>query len=111
MNILFKSSENLDKRSLYIHTRGESISLKDVEDGTIIDPLEIVVYEDENDRGEVNTITSVIDVDGIHFATNSRFFREELANILNLMAPDPFKIKVLKNVSKNGRTFVTCTLV
>lgn len=38
MNILFKSSENLDKRSLYIHTRGSSISLKDVEDGTVIDP-------------------------------------------------------------------------
>ena len=111
MNILFKSSDNLDKRSLYIHTRGESISLKDVEAGTIIDPLEIVVYEDENGKGEIQTVTSVIDVDGTHYATNSRFFREELANIFNLMAPDPFKIKVLKNVSKNGRTFVTCTLV
>ena len=110
MDILFKSSENLDKRSLYIHTRGSSISLKDVEDGTVIDPLEIVVYEDENGRGEVQTITSVIDVNGKHYATNSRFFREELGNIFNLMAPDPFKIIVRKNVSKNGRTFVTCEL-
>ena len=110
MNILFKSSETLDKRSLYIHTRGSSISLKDVEDGTVIDPCEIVVYEDENGRGEIQTITSVIDVNGKHYATNSRFFREELSNIYNLMVPDPFKIVVRKNVSKNGRTFVTCEL-
>ena len=110
MEIKFKSSENLDKRSLYKHTRGQSVSLKDVEDGTVIDPLEIVVYEDENSKGETQTITSVIDVDGTHYATNSRFFREELGSIFNLMAPDPFKIIVRKNVSKAGRTFVTCEL-
>ena len=110
MEIKFKSSENLDKRSLYIHTRGSSVSLKDVEDGTIIEPLEIVVYEDENSRGELQTITSVIDVDGKHYATNSKFFREELGVIFNMFAPDPFKIIVRKNISKNGRTFVTCEL-
>ena len=110
MNILWKSSDNLDKRSMYIHTRGSSISMKDVEDGTIIEPLEIVVYEDENSRGEVQTITSVIDVEGKHYATNSRFFREELGSIFKIMAPDPFKIIVRKNVSKAGRTFVTCEL-
>ena len=110
MNILFKSSEALDKRSLYIHTRGSSISLKDVEDGTVIDPLEIVVYEDENGKGEVNTITSVIATDGKHYTSNSKFFREELGAIYSLMAPDPFKIIVRKNISKNGRTFVTCEL-
>ena len=110
MNIIFKSSDNLDKRGLYIHTRGSCIRLKDVDDGTIIDPLEIVVYEDENAKGEVNTITSVIDTEGKHYTSNSRFFREELAAIYNLMAPDPFKIIVRKNVSKNGREFVTCEL-
>lgn len=110
MNILWKSSEALDKRSLYIHTRGQSISLKDVEDGTVIDPLEIVVYEDENAKGEIQTITSVISTDGKHYATNSRFFREELGSIYNIMAPDPFQIIVRKNVSKAGRTFVTCEL-
>lgn len=110
MNILWKSSDNLDKRSLYIHTRGSSISLKDVDDGTVLDPLEIVVYEDENSKGELQTITSVITVDGKHYATNSRFFREELGSIFNIMAPDPFKIIVRKNISKAGRTFVTCEL-
>lgn len=110
MNILFKSSESLDKRKLYIHTCGQSISLKDVEDGTVIDPQEIVVFEDENSRGEIQTITSVISTDGKHYATNSRFFREELGRIYNIMAPDPFQIIVRKNTSKAGRTFVTCEL-
>ena len=111
MEIKFKSSENLDKRSMYIHTRGRAISLKDVEDGTIIDPAEIVVYTDTNSKGEEQTITSVIAADGKHYATNSRFFREELGNIYKLFAPDPFQIRVVKQVSKAGRTFVTCELV
>lgn len=110
MNILFKSSENLDKRSLYIHTRAASVSMKDVEDGTAIEPAEIVVYEDVNGKGETQTITSIIATDGKHYSTNSRFFREELGVIWNLMAPDPFKLIVRKNISKAGRTFVTCEL-
>lgn len=109
MEIKFKSGE-LDKRSLYIHTRASSVSMKDVEDETIIEPLEIVVYEDENSKGETQLITSIIDVDGTHYSTNSRFFREELKVIWDLMAPEAFKIKVKKNVSKNGRNFVTCEL-
>ena len=112
MKILFQSSENLDKRSLYIHTRDQKAkSLKDVEDGTVIDPKEIVIYEDEDRQGNTQVITSVIDMNGTHYATNSRFFREELGNIYEIMKPEPFKIAVVKNVSKNGRTFVTCTLL
>ena len=111
MVIKFKSMENVDGRTLYKHTRNSSISMKDVEDGTIIDPVEIVVYEDENAKGEINTITSIIDANGIHYTTNSRFFREELDTIYELMKPEAFQIRVKKNVSKAGRTFVTCELV
>ena len=110
MNIIWTSKENLDKRSLYIHTRGSNIALKDVEDGTLIDPAEIVIYEDENSKAETQTITSVIDTDGTHYATNSRFFREDLQNIHSIMTPDPYQIIVRKQVSKAGRTFVTCEL-
>lgn len=110
MNILFKSSESLDKRSLYIHTRASAISIKDVDDGTVLDPLEIVVYSDTNSKDEEVIITSIITTDGKHYATNSRFFREELGVIWELMKPDPFKLVVRKSKSKNGRTFVTCEL-
>ena len=52
----------------------------------------------------------VIDAAGKHYTTNSKFFREELANIFNIFAPEPFSIIVRKQVSKAGRTFVTCEL-
>ena len=109
MEIKFASKE-LDKRSLYKHTRGQAVSLKDIEDGTIIEPAEIVVYEDTNSRGETQLITSIMDADGTHYATNSKFFREELSTIYHLMDPDPYQIIVRKPVSKGGRTFVTCEL-
>lgn len=110
MEIKFASKE-LDKRALYKHTRGQSTSLKDVEEGAIIEPVEIVVYDDINSRGENQLITSIIDADGTHYSTNSKYFREELSNIYHLMDPEPFQIRVLKPVSKGGRTFVTCELV
>lgn len=110
MEIKWMSSSKLDKRSLYKHTRGSSTSLKDVDDGTVIDPAEIVIYEDTNSKGETNTITSIMDVSGQHFTTNSKFFREELGKIWEIMEGEAFQIIVRKNVSKAGRTFVTCEL-
>ena len=110
MEIKWMSSKSLDKRSLYKHTRGSSTSLKDVADGTIIDPAEIVIYEDMNTKGETNTITSIMDMNGTHYTTNSKFFREELGKIWEIMDGDVFQIIVRKNVSKAGRTFVTCEL-
>lgn len=105
------SNKELDKRSIYKHTRGSAILLKDLDDGTQIHPVEIVMYDDTNKKGEVNTITSIIDEGGTHFATNSSFFREELEYIINLLDGEDFEIVVKKAQSKGGRTFVTCELV
>lgn len=110
MEIKYTNKE-LNKRQIYKHTRASAISLKDVEDGTQIHPMEIVIYEDTNSKGEVNTITSIVDEGGNHFATNSGFFREELEYILNLLDGEDFEILVKKAQSKGGRTFVTCELV
>lgn len=110
MEIKFKSSDKLDKRAIYMHTRASSTSMKDVEPDTVIEPAEIVIYSDTNSKGEEQIITSIVDVNGEHFTTNSKFFREELGVIWKLMAPDPFSIRVKKNISKNGRAFVTCEL-
>lgn len=109
MNIIFTNKE-LDKREIYKHTRASATSLKDVKDGEKIAPIEVVIYEDVNSRGEVVTITSIVGANGEHYVTNSRFFREELMYLLNLMSDEAFEIKVKKPVSKGGRTFVTCEL-
>lgn len=107
MEIKFKSTE-LDKRKLYQHTRGSAISLKDVEDGTVITPAEIVIYEDQNSAGDPVLITSIIAEDGKHYATNSRIFREELGRIYHLADGDPFDIRIVKKLSKGGRTYINC---
>lgn len=109
MNIIFTNKE-LDKREIYKHTRGASVSIKDCEDGAIIVPAEVCIYEDLNNNGEAVTITSIIDKDGKHYVTNSRFFREELTYILDLMKDEEFGLVVRKQTSKGGRPFVTCEM-
>lgn len=85
MNIIFTNKE-LDKREIYKHTRAAGVSIKDCEDGTQIVPAEVCIYEDVNNNGEVVTITSIIDKNGKHYVTNSKFFREELQYIIDLMS-------------------------
>lgn len=109
MEIKYTNKE-LDKREIYKHTRASGVSIKDCEDGTIIIPAEVCIYEDVNNNGEVVTITSIIDTDGKHYVTNSRFFREELTYILDLMKGEEFGLVVRKQKSKGGRTFVTCEM-
>lgn len=109
MEVKFKSKD-LDVRMIYKHTRASAISLKDVEDGTVIEPDSIVIYEDSNSNGDATVITSIIAKDGTHYASSSRIFREELAVIYNLMKGEDFAIKVVKKITKAGRTYVTCEL-
>ena len=109
MNIIFTNKE-LDKREIYKHTRAAGVSIKDCEDGEVIVPAEVCIYEDVNNKDEVVTITSIIDKDGKHYVTNSKFFREELQYIIDLMAGEEYGLVVRKAKSKNGRTFVTCEM-
>lgn len=109
MNIIFTNKE-LDKREIYKHTRASGVSIKDCEDGAIIVPAEVCIYEDVNNNGEVVTITSIIDKDGKHYVTNSKFFREELQYIIDLMGGEEYGLIVRKQKSKGGRTFVTCEM-
>ena len=111
MKIVFPENCNLDKRKVYYHTRSQGVSLKEIEDGTVIAPAEIVVYSDLTSKGEEKLITSVIDKDGVHYTTDSPYFREELTYISDLMDGDEYEIRIKKQISKAGRTFTTCELV
>lgn len=110
MEIIFSSKE-LDKRSLYKHTRGQGTSLKDVDNGTIITPAEIVLYEDTNSRGDLVKIVSIVDATGKHYVSGSPYFCEELLSIAQLMEDEPYKVMIVKKQSKAGRVFTTCELV
>lgn len=110
MEIKYKSCE-LDKKQLYKHTRGMSIPMKEVQDGKVITPAEIVVYTDSRADGSEVIITSIIDTNGAHYTTSSDVFRRELSDIVQIMDGEPFDLVVIKKQSKTGgRTYVTCSL-
>lgn len=111
MEIIFSSNPNMDKKRMYAHTRATSVSLKDVDAGTVIKPMEIVIFEDTNNRGEVNKVVSIVDANRQHYTSNSPYFIDELQYISNLMGEEEYEIRIIKNKSKAGRTYTTCEMV
>lgn len=107
---IIKTSRTLDKREIYALTRGQNISLKDVEDSVEITPDVWLLYTD-NARGSEVEILSVKDTGGNIFTTNSPTFKDEFDYIANLMSGEEYAVRVIKRQSKAGRTFITCELV
>lgn len=110
MNII-KSSRELDKRETYALTRGQNISMKDVEDGVELSPDVWALYADNNSKGNEVEILAIKDVGGNIFTTNSPTFKDEFSYIADLMSGEEYAIRVIKRQSKAGRTFITCELV
>lgn len=111
MNIINTNKADMSKRDIYALTRGQSISLKDVENGAEITPDVWALYTDVNSKGNEVEILSVKDVSGNVFTTNSPTFKDEFAYIAELMSGEQYDIRVIKRESKAGRTFITCELV
>lgn len=108
---IINASRTLDKREIYALTRGQNISLKDVEDGVEITPDVWALYTDTNAKGNEVEILSVKDSGGDIFTTNSPTFKDEFEYIANLMSGEEYAVRVIKRQSKAGRTFITCELV
>lgn len=110
MNII-NANRELDKRETYALTRGQSISMKDVEDGVEIQPDAWLLYSDTNSKGNEVEILAIKDAGGNIFTTNSATFKDEFAYIADLMSGEEYAVRVIKRQSKAGRTFITCELV
>lgn len=111
MNIINTNKADMSKRDIYALTRGQSVSLKDVENGAEITPDVWALYTDVNSKGNEVEILAVKDVAGNVFTTNSPTFKDEFAYIAELMFGEQYDIRVIKRESKAGRTFITCELV
>ena len=109
--IVFKSSESIEKGSLAKHLLGKSISLKDLEDGAILEPVEIVVYKSADAEGKDQVIVSMLCADGKYYGSSSKTFCEQIGKIYEIMKPDPFQIAIVKKTGKTGRTYISCELV
>ena len=106
VKITYPENVELSREQLYRHTVARGTSLKNVEDGTEIIVKEIVAYEDEKGM----KIISILDTGNMHYVSNSSIFRDELAMIVEIFGDSGITIRIRKNVSKQGRTFVTCEL-
>ena len=114
MNIIKTFPENISKRSLYQFIDSPDIVPVKAALGVVIQPEAFVIYEDEQ-KGEQVTITSIRDVDGTVYASNSPYIRQELEKIYSVYFdpsdPDPIQIEFIEGTSKSGRTYKSVKLV
>lgn len=81
---------------------------------SIIEVYAYALYTDVNRKdGTINEVLSVLTTDGEIFATISPTFKEDFFRIaeffINAGETIP-NIKVVQGESKNGRTFISCTI-
>ena len=99
------------KKEIYAMTRSAEIKKMSDNVDTEIHVGGYVIYTDTNGKGDEVTVLSVMDKDGEVFATNSATARREFEYIADLMDGDDFTIKIVSGESKNGRTYITVTLI
>lgn len=107
----YPAEKEFTPREIYKHTHNKAKSLKDEKEGLIIEPVDVIFYEEKNSKGETINICSILAKDGNYYSTSSKYFTEEFEDIINLFGAEEFAVKLLKPTSKGGRTFVTCELV
>ena len=108
---IIEQSRELSKKEIYKMTLDAGIeSMKNVEDGMLIDVDAVVTFEDEKKDGELVTITSIMAHDGNVFAFQSSTFRNSLINIMEIMEGEPFSIIKESGETKSGRSFINCRL-
>ena len=116
VEITYPVNVELTKEQMYRHTVARGESLKNLEDKTLIMVDEIVSYVSEKGDKIISMLgyqwnenTGTFDV-LTHYVSNSGIFRDELAKIVEIFGSSGITLRIRKNVSKGGRTFVTCEL-
>lgn len=108
---IIEQSRELTKREKYKMTLDAGVvSMKDVEDGTLLDIDAIVTFEDEKKDGEKVTITSILTDDGEVYAFQSVTFRNSLNDILDIMDGEKFSIIKESGTTNAGRPYINCRL-
>lgn len=115
MTITTMSSENFTKAELYRMTKSPSIvSVKAVPDGTTMTPIGWLTFDDENNKGEVSHMLSIIglgeDDQEVVWSCQSQTFKDNFMDLWELFNGDTFKIEKLSGETKAGREYVNCDL-
>ena len=111
MATIIKQSKEFSKVEYYkLITDDTSTSLIKAA-GMIISPVAWVEYSDTNMNGKIVDVLALLDEDGMVYSTVSEVFKRHFYQIVDLMAGEPFAIRVISGESKSGNKFVSCTLV
>ena len=109
-----KKTDGLTSADLYALTKGNDVRKMQDAKGEILDVAKFVLYDDEDVHGNPMTVLAVETVDGAKYATNSRTFTRNFADILEIYEaggePLPTRFKVGSGKSKSNREYLTCDI-
>ena len=113
--IITEKSNEFTKAELYRMTKSSSImTVKSLEDGTIITPRGWLTFDDENAKGETSHMLSIIGEDESGQETvwscQSQTFKDNFMDLWNMFDGEPFTMKKISGVTKAGRDYVKCDL-
>lgn len=113
MKITFESRE-FTPTEKYLMTKSPSIiSVKNVEDGDILEVKGYLQYEDEDQNGKTSYMTSLIGVSNgeqVVWSTQSKTFVDNFIDISEIFDNSDFTIKKISGTTKAGRPYVNCDL-
>ena len=113
MKITFESRE-FTPTEKYLMTKSPSIiSVKNVEDGTILEVKGYLQYEDEDQNGKTSYMTSLIGISNgeqVVWSTQSKTFVDNFVDISEIFDNSDFTIKKISGTTKAGRPYVNCDL-
>ena len=112
MNIINCYPKTMTKREQYLLTSSPAAQKMQNAKGTVLEVAAWAVYEDVDEKGMSKEVLSIMTKDGEIFGTISPTFKEDFARICDFFAGEEFPpITVIEGTSKNGRNFITCTIV
>ncbi len=115
MEIIRTDIENLkeDKKAFYRMTESVSTSVQAMSDEQYDDTYEVIaylLYTDTDSKGKEREILTIQTDKGL-FTTVSKTFKDSFFKAADLMAGDPFAIRMFTGVSNSGKTYVDCRMV
>lgn len=114
MKILKMYPEIMTTREQFMLTSAPNMHKMQSAVDSIVEVYAYALYEDVNRKdGTVNEVLTVLTPDGEIFVTVSPTFKEAFLRIADFFCDAGETIpaiKVLQGTSKNGRTFISCTI-
>lgn len=111
MEIIKTNIANLkeDKRTLYKLCKARGQNVKDLEANSEHPVDAYLLYTDVNNKGDEQRVLTIMSGD-LKMQTISKTFIESFLEVAELMGDEEYSIKIIKDITKAGREFVSCEL-